>query len=108
VIRSSLPPKVYAAADTFLLSAFATAWALHKRAAHEVAAPDFEGVVRSVRGGRQPNPWIRIMNQQAMMMAAIGDRLGLNPKARAALHVPEEKPPSKFDGLLGGEWRFDA
>ena len=34
------------------------------------------------------------------MMAALGDRLGLDPKARAALALPEDKPRSKFDGLI--------
>jgi phage terminase small subunit len=57
--------------------------------------------VKSARGGRQLNPWLRILNHQAMLMASLGDRLGLSPKARASLHMPEDRPASKFDGLLG-------
>jgi hypothetical protein len=34
-------------------------------------------------------------------IASLGDRLGPNPKARATLHVPEDRRRSKFDGLLG-------
>ena len=97
-----MPPGFFAAADTFALAAFAEAWALHKRAAHEIASPDFKCVVKSARGAGRPNPWLRIANQQAALMAMLGDRLGLNPKARAGLHLPQEKPPSKFEGLLGG------
>jgi phage terminase small subunit len=67
----------------------------------EVGKPDFEHVVKSSRGGRQVNPWLRILNQQVTLMASLGDRLGLNPKARASLHMPEDRPASKFDGLLG-------
>src|SRR5689334_14278214 len=37
VVRLSMPAGVYSALDTFLLSAFATAWAMHKRAALEVS-----------------------------------------------------------------------
>ena len=35
-------------------------------------------------------------------MATLGDRLGLDPKSRAALKLPDAKQrKSKFDGLLG-------
>jgi phage terminase small subunit len=57
--------------------------------------------VKSARGSRQLNPWLRVLNQEAMLVASLGDRLGLSPKARATLHIPEDRPPSKFDGLLG-------
>jgi hypothetical protein len=45
-----------------------------------------------------------------MLVASLGDRLGLSPKARASLHIPEDRPPSKFDGLVGREnkSKFDA
>jgi len=100
-IRASMPPGVYSQADTFMLAAFATAWSLHRWAVMEIGKPDFEHVVKSARGVRQLNPWLRVLNQQAMLLASLGDRLGLNPKARATLHMPEDRPPSKFDGLLG-------
>jgi phage terminase small subunit len=101
VIKRSMPPKVFSALDSFALSAFAVAWAVHKRAAHEMNNPDFEWIVTSSQGTLQPSPWIKIANQQAALLASLGDRLGLNPKARAALHVDEAKPVSKFDGLIG-------
>ena len=44
-------------------------------------------------------------------MATIGSRLGLNPAARIGLNVSEERPRSKFEGLLGSNVRrrhFDA
>jgi phage terminase small subunit len=104
-IRASMPPGVYSQADTFMLAAFATAWSLHRRAIMEIGKPDFEHVVKSARGGSQMNPWLRILNAQALLMGSLGDRLGLNPKSRATLHMSEERPASKFDGLLGIEGR---
>ena len=52
-IRLSMPARVYSALDSFILSAFATAWALHKRAALEIANPDFTVIVKSKRGSPQ-------------------------------------------------------
>lgn len=101
VIKASMPPTVFSALDSYTLSAFATAWSVHKKAALEISNPDFKWVVSSARGGDQPNAWLRILDKQAALLATLGDRLGLNPKARAALHVPAEQPKSRFDGLLG-------
>jgi P27 family predicted phage terminase small subunit len=102
IIRQSMPTSVYSALDSFLLAAFATAWAIHKRAAHEVSTPGFQWMTASKRGGPQASPWIRIANQQAGILAALGDRLGLDPKSRAALKLPAAKQQkSKFAGLIG-------
>ena len=32
VIQANMPPNIYSALDSFILSAFATAWAIHKKA----------------------------------------------------------------------------
>ena len=102
IIKRSMPSSVYSALDSFLLSAFAMAWATHKRAAHEIGAPGFQWTTASKRGSPQASPWIRIANQQAGIMAALGDRLGLDPKSRAALKLPDAKQrKSKFGGLTG-------
>ncbi len=102
IIKASMPRGVYAKVDSFLLAAFAAAWALHKQAAHEISAPDFDHVVENKRtGAQQPNAWIKILNTQAEKLASLGDRLGLDPRARAGLKLPAERPRSKFDGLVG-------
>ncbi|APG93317.1 hypothetical protein SAMCFNEI73_pB0117 (plasmid) [Sinorhizobium americanum] len=36
-------------------------------------------------------------------MMLMGDRLGLDPESRAAVSSPEEKPKSKFSGLIGAD-----
>jgi phage terminase small subunit len=102
-IKMSMPSGVYSALDSFILSAFATAWALHKLAAHKINDPAFEHVIEVGDNGAQAqSPWLAILNKQAALMATLGDRLGLDPKSRAALKLPGAKQrKSKFAGLLG-------
>jgi P27 family predicted phage terminase small subunit len=103
VIKQMMPSGVYSALDSFILSAFATAWALHKLAAHKINAPGFEHVYAvNESGALAQSPWLAILNKQAMQMASLGDRLGLDPKSRAALKLPSSnQKKSKFAGLLG-------
>jgi phage terminase small subunit len=103
VIKASMPSKIYSALDSFLLSAFATAWALHKLAAHKINDPEFRHVFQVGDGGAEmQSPWLAILNKQAALMATLGDRLGLDPKSRAALKMPGAKQQkSKFAGLIG-------
>lgn len=102
VIKASMPAKIYSALDSFLLSAFGVAWAVHKRAAHEINSPEFAWIVTNSAGSETPSPWIKILNSQAEKLASLGDRLGLDPKSRAALKLPGARQhKSKFAGLLG-------
>ena len=101
-IKASMPPGIYSALDTFLLSAFGMAWTIHKMAAIEISNPAFEWVTTNTKGTQVPSPWLRIMNQQAQILASLGDRLGLDPKSRAALKLPSARQQkSKFEGLIG-------
>lgn len=102
VIQKSMPPSVYSALDSFLLAAFAMAWVIHKRAAHEIGNRDFAFTVPGSTGSQVPSPWIKILNAQAAIMASLGDRLGLDPKSRAALKLPSARQQkSRFEGLIG-------
>jgi len=102
LVRSCMPPGVYGRTDAFLLSAFATAWSIHKQAVEALSDSTENPMVEvGSAGNRVPSPWVKILNQQAQIMASLGDRLGLDPKARAGLKMPDpEKPKSKFDGLM--------
>jgi phage terminase small subunit len=102
VILQSMPESVYCALDSFHLAAFAMAWAVHNRAAQEISDPAFEWITTNDKGNQAPSPWIKIMNQQATIIASLGDRLGLDPKSRAAIAPAGHKPASKFEGLLMG------
>ena len=102
-IKMSMPAGVYSALDSFILSAFATAWALHKLAAHTINDPKFEHVITvGDNGAEAQSPWLAILNKQAALTASLGDRLELHPKSRAALKLPGAKQrKSKFAGMLG-------
>lgn len=98
IILRSMPNGVYARADSFEVAAFSVAWSEHKKAVEALATEP--RLVEGSTGQLVLNPWIKHMNEQARVMMSLGDRLGLDPKSRAALHVPDEKPKSKFDGLI--------
>src|SRR4051794_33995143 len=101
VILGSMPDRVYSAADTYLLAAYGAAWAAHKMAAHQMASPGFKPMIKGSTGQVVRNPWFDVLNAQAQAMASIGDRLGLDPKSRAALKLPSAKQQkSKFEGLI--------
>jgi hypothetical protein len=61
------------------------AWAIHKKAALEISNPDFNWTVNNSVGSQIPSPWLKVLNAQATIIASLGDRLGLDPKSRAAL-----------------------
>jgi len=45
---------------------------------------------------------VRDSRRMAAIMATLGDRLGLDPKSRAALKLPSARQQrSKFEGLIG-------
>ena len=78
------------------------AWAIHKKAAHEIGNRNFAFTVPGSTGSQVPSPWIKILNQQATSWSRLGDRLGLDPKSRAALKLPAARQQrSEFDGLIG-------
>ena len=101
VIKQSMPSKIYSALDSFLLSVYGTAWALHKLAALRISDPEFKAVTTLPSGVEMQSPWLAIVNKQAALLASLGDRLGLDPKSRAALKLPTTRPRSKFEGLIG-------
>ena len=103
MIKRSMPDGIYSALDSYLLAAYGVAWAIHKAASLKISAPDFEHVTKvNEFGALAINPWLSVLNKQAMMMASLGDRLGLDPKSRALLRLPGAKQQkSQFAGLIG-------
>lgn len=102
VCKASMPDRTYSQADTYALAAFAEAWAVHRELTHQMQAPGFEWTLIGEGGRHYANPVVGMRNTQAQLIATLGDRLGLNPKARIGIRLPGEKRPrSKFDGLLG-------
>ena len=101
-ILSSFKAKKLTAPDSYALAAFATAWAWHKAATHAMNAPNFEAIVPGSSGNMAPNPWFKVLNEQARVMLVYATKLHLTPADRLKVAgAGEEKPLSKFDGLLG-------
>jgi P27 family predicted phage terminase small subunit len=98
LIIGRMPPGLYTAADSYMIAAFATAWSLHRQASLMLRGQELV-----TQGSKRPqrNPLLQIINTQARLMATLGARLGVDPIARIGLELPEERPPSKFEGLLG-------
>lgn len=99
MIIAAMPPGTYAATDTGGIAVYAVAWSDHKRATEALKTEP--ALVPGSTGNLTVNPWFKIKNDAARIMMSMGDRLGMDPKARAALALPEEKPKSKFAGLIG-------
>ena len=108
VIKLSMPPKVYSALDSFLLAAYGMAWAVHKKASHMIAAPDFKWIEINGQGTATQSPWVKILNQQAVVLSSLGDRLGMDPKSRMGMKLPgsrQQQGQSRFAQLLGSAGR---
>jgi len=99
MIVSAMPPSTSSATDAGGIAVYAAAWADHKRATEALKTEP--ALVPGSTGNLSVNPWFKIKNEAARIMMAMGDRLGLDPKSRAGLVAPEEKPKSKFAGLIG-------
>lgn len=99
MIVSAMPPSTYSSTDAGGIAVYAAAWADHKRATEALKTEP--ALVPGSTGNLSVNPWFKIKNEAARIMMAMGDRLGLDPKSRAGLVDPEEKPKSKFAGLIG-------
>ena len=107
-VKASMPDGVYSQGDSYTIAAFAMACAVHQKAAHFLSNPNVELVIDDAGenhdGERQPtlNLWLKVLNDQAKIIALLGDRLGLNPRARMAVKLPDQnRAPSSFETLLG-------
>lgn len=99
MIVSAMPPETYASTDAGGIAVYAVAWADHKRATEALKTEP--PLIPGAKGGLVKNPWFTIRSDAARIMMAMGDRLGLDPKARATLAPRDSKPKSKFAGLIG-------
>lgn len=99
MIVNAMPPSTYAATDTGGVAVYAAAWSDHKRATEALKTEN--AIVAGSAGNLTVNPWFKIKNEAARIMMSMGDRLGLDPKSRASLVPADDKPKSKFAGLIG-------
>lgn len=100
VILGAMPPQLYTALDTDVLSAHCLAWSLLSKAQSEI---DSGGIIAFTEKGEGPAASVRVWKAAVETLLKTADRLGLHPGARARLEMPKrnEAPQSKFAGLLG-------
>lgn len=102
-LKSVIPAGVLTSVDSYLLAAFATAWAWHKAATEEMSQPGFQPLLATKKGQVQ-NPWFRILSDQSRTMLSLATKLYLTPADRTSIHLDySEQHKSKFDGLLGAQ-----
>ena len=103
-IIANFSAKHISSIDSYALAVFATAWSWHKHAVHVMSDPSFQPIVSRKDGDGTtrslPNPWFKILNEQARVMATMAPKLFLTPADRQTLLGPGERKPSKFDGLI--------
>ena len=102
VIKVSMPPGVYSALDSFLLWRLRWFGQFTKRPPMRSAGLSFNGRPQASAAVRRLVPGSELRTSRAQMLASLGDRLGLDPKSRAALKLPNARQQrSKFEGLIG-------
>jgi P27 family predicted phage terminase small subunit len=57
----------------------------------------FGTVVRKVRGGQGPSPYLRVANTAYAQMRALANELGLSPASRSRLRVEKPEPLSEVE-----------
>jgi phage terminase small subunit len=108
VIKQSMPSHIYSTLDNFILAAFGTAWAIHRKAVLAISDPNFKWIDKSKRGaGVESGAWIKIARQQATLMASLGDHLGLDPKSRGTQDARRETAEEQIRGPARAQLGFD-
>jgi P27 family predicted phage terminase small subunit len=77
------PPGLLTGTDRDILAAWVNACVEYARAVAEVRS--LGQVVKTKDGNAIQNPYLSIMNRQALLMARFGSELGFSPAARASL-----------------------
>jgi len=96
-VIGAMPAGVWTTGDENLLAAYCEAAALHHEAADKLKTEPKVSVGST--GQAVVSPWVKIMADQARLMASLGARLGLDPLARQAINITpdDDRPASRFN-----------
>lgn len=99
------PPGLLTGTDRDILAAWCNACVEYARAVLEVRK--IGQVVKTKGGNAIQNPFMGIMNRQAMLMVKLGSELGFSPAARASLgsrapEFPHDAPSGSRRPIKGG------
>lgn len=98
-VVAAMPPGLYSAADSAVLTLYAQSWSMLIRAMQEI---DLNGLTILEDGKLKTNPAVKTWKAASENLLKTADRLGLSPGVRSRLRLPTrgEKPESKFAGLI--------
>jgi P27 family predicted phage terminase small subunit len=98
-LMAAMPPNLYCAADTVVITMYAMSYALMLRAQIEI---DLNGVLVMEDGKLKANPAVKVWKASTENLFKCADRLGLNPGVRARMQIPArgDHPATKFGNLI--------
>lgn len=96
-VLAHAPPGLLTGTDRAIVAAYVNAIVEYERALVQVRS--MGQVVKTKDGNAIQNPFLGIMNRQALLMAKFGSELGFSPAARASLG--SRAPEFTHDGPTG-------
>lgn len=97
----SMADGVFTRCDTGTLAAYCRAESMLRSAAYVNQLGRYNAyragyITNGAYSDTNAKDWLRIEKEQAAAVASLGTRLGLDPSARTAIKVPENKKGGKF------------
>jgi P27 family predicted phage terminase small subunit len=92
------PPGLLRTLDSTLMETFIVAKSLHEQAAESIAK--YGAIVRNPdNGAPMSSPFMRVLNQQTLVMTKCISELGFSPSSRSRVRIPRRKAQSAFGRL---------
>jgi P27 family predicted phage terminase small subunit len=93
--------------DLNVLGAYCHTFAVFRTAVEELDRQNLALLIERKHGNGGSstisNPLVSVAAQAGRDLVRLGAELGLSPAARTRINTAEPDPPSKFQGLLGGD-----
>lgn len=96
-IVKNAPRGMLKALDRYVLEAFVEAWETRRQAQEKLRRSPM--VIRTPSGSAVPSPYVRIVNQQTVIIKSLIAELGFSPAARTSIAIeeePDEDPTDRF------------
>lgn len=94
IIRNS-PRGMLRALDHFIVQAFVEAWVTRRQAQEKLRNSPM--LIRTERKNIVTSPYMRIVNQQNVIIRGLVAELGFSPAARTSIAIKEEEGPDPAD-----------
>jgi len=98
-VVNSMPPGIFSAADSYILSAYCEAVAAHQLATKMLM--ETPPTVTGSTGQTKVSPWIAEQRNAAGTIVQLGAKLGLDPISRQNISTQGQADDDGFGGLIG-------